>query len=342
MKKRLNSQQFHGILTEISRTYDVYAPVSFEGKGMFSDLPLVRYDKITDLAQAEFEEKSFYSPKEAVIPITQRLFYFNEAGYHEPPLEDVKPALILLRSCDLYAFDRLDSIYLKNKFSDKYYAQARAKVKFALVGCHKSWETCFCVSMGTNRATHYDLGLNIEPNGDIYVHVQDESFQPLFKTAGEDAGFQVKYVTENVEKVRIAPNISLKETIDLPLWRDYDRCIGCGRCNFVCPTCSCYSAQDVFYKDNPNQGERRRVWASCHVDGFTSMAGGHEFRPKKGDRMRFKVMHKVSDYARRFGVNMCVGCGRCDTACPEYISYINSINKLTAEVEKNRAEAQHG
>ncbi len=120
------------------------------------------------------------------------------------------------------------------------------------------------------------------------------------------------------------------------MWRDYDRCIGCGRCNFACPTCSCYTAQDVFYKDNPSNGERRRVWASCHVDEFTTMAGGHSFRGSKGDRMRFKVMHKVADFKSRFGQHMCVGCGRCDTVCPEYISYINAVNKVSTIVKANR------
>ena len=56
-----------------------------------------------------------------------------------------------------------------------------------------------------------------------------------------------------------------------------------------------FSMQDIFYKDNEKTGERRRVWASCHVDNFTVMAGGHEFRKSKSERMRFKVMHKVYD-----------------------------------------------
>ena len=70
------------------------------------------------------------------------------------------------------------------------------------------------------------------------------------------------------------------------------------------------------------------MWASCQVDGFTNMAGGHGFRKDKGSRMRFKVMHKVYDFNKRFGYHMCVGCGRCDDACPEYISFSNCINKL--------------
>lgn len=74
------------------------------------------------------------------------------------------------------------------------------------------------------------------------------------------------------------------------------------------------------------------MMAGCMVEGFSTMAGGHNFREKKGERMRFKLMHKVNDFNKRFGYDMCVGCGRCDDVCPELISFSKQINKLTNEV----------
>ena len=114
------------------------------------------------------------------------------------------------------------------------------------------------------------------------------------------------------------------------MWQEYaGRCIGCGRCNFVCPTCTCFTMQDIFYRDNENAGERRRVWASCQVDGYSDIAGGISFRKDQGERMRFKVLHKIYNYKNRFGYHMCVGCGRCENVCPEYISYIHCLHKLS-------------
>lgn len=81
-------------------------------------------------------------------------------------------------------------------------------------------------------------------------------------------------------------------------------------------------------KENQNVGERRRVWASCQVDGFTDIAGGHSFRNSKVDRLRFKAMHKIYDFNKRFGYQMCVGCGRCDDNCPQYISFSTTIDKI--------------
>lgn len=65
------------------------------------------------------------------------------------------------------------------------------------------------------------------------------------------------------------------------------------------------------------------------------MAGGHSVRQNAGDKMRFKTMHKIYDYKRRFGgENMCVGCGRCDIRCPKDIHFSETIQKLSEEVER--------
>ena len=126
----------------------------------------------------------------------------------------------------------------------------------------------------------------------------------------------------------VPPKDSYKEMCIRDREEYNSRCINCGRCNFVCPTCTCFTMQDLFYSENGKVGERRRIWASCMVDGFTDVAGGGSYRKKNGERMRFKLLHKVLDYKQRNGYHMCVGCGRCDDICPEYISFSGCINKL--------------
>ena len=90
---------------------------------------------------------------------------------------------------------------------------------------------------------------------------------------------------------------------------------------------------DDAVKDAPD-GERRRVWSSCMLDDYCTVAGGHNVRAKAGDRMRFKAMHKLFDYNARFGKgNMCVGCGRCDMRCPKDIHFSETIERMAAAVE---------
>ena len=102
----------------------------------------------------------------------------------------------------------------------------------------------------------------------------------------------------------------------------------CEKGLFATPPAKVPAREKAVYSENGKVGERRRVWASCMVDGFTDVAGGGSYRKKNGERMRFKVLHKVLDYKQRNGYHMCVGCGRCDDICPEYISFSGCINKL--------------
>ena len=328
MGYNLLKEKAEKILLQWSEKYDIFAPVLMEGEGCFSDTDIIRYGKINGLDDIVWTKKSDYSFKEILLAINETLFYFTEDQTTVPkgPEKDI---LIFLRSCDLHAVKRLDEIYLKNGFEDFYYQRVRERAKFILMGCETTCDSGFCVSMGTNKSDNYDAYIKVD--GDqVYMDVKDEDLATYI--VGEDkVDVKPDFVTENKEKVTLPKNLS-NESFTKEIWKEYGaRCIACGRCNFVCPTCTCFTMQDIFYKDNAKVGERRRVWASCQIDGYTEMAGGHGFRKTQGDRVRFKVMHKIYDYEKRFGYPMCVGCGRCDDVCPEYISYSNLVNRLAKE-----------
>lgn len=327
MKISMSKMNFNESLKKLEEKYKIYAPKLFPYAGRFSDTDLVRYAEVSTIEEMVFDKKSDFSPKEILTPQSETMFYFTEKEYKEPDVEE-KDTLVFLKSCDLHSVKRFDEIYLRNKFSDIYYSQRRDKIKFVVVGCKTGFDSCFCVSMGTNIPENYHMGINIREDG-VELEILDEGLKANFQ--GQDKEFEIDKVAMNKIELNVPEEINLEDVINLDLWREYDkRCVACGKCNFVCPTCTCTTTQDIFYSENENTGERRRVWASCHVDGFTDMAGGHEFRKKHGDRMRFKTMHKIGDFKKRFGYHMCTGCGRCDDACPEYISFSNCIKKLTA------------
>ena len=330
---------FDEVVRNLGKKYRIYAPVLKVGEGRFTDTDVVRYDFIKDVAEIELEKKSDYSFKEILTPLSQTLFFFTENEVKEAN-QDISEVIVFLRSCDLNALKRLDQIYLHNgRDEDYFYARIRDNVKFALIGCAHSYEDCFCVDMGTNRADDLDYLFSVDLiDNRFYCQLKEESLEEIFaNNAIKEQEVIPRFVTENETRVDLPESVPLS-LFQSDMWNEYTiRCIGCGRCNYVCPTCTCYTMQDVFYTDNGKVGERRRVGASCMVDGYTNVAGGGEYRKKNGDRMRFKTMHKIYDFKKRFGYNMCVGCGRCDTVCPEYISFSNIINKVTAEVKKEVA-----
>ena len=333
MGYKLKVEEFNKGLKELSKKYKIYAPKVFEGKGTFSDTDIVRYGEISKIEEIEFDKKSDFSYKEVLLPITQVLFFFTEDKVKEAEVEE-KNLVVFLRSCDLHGVKRIDDIYLRNGFVDPYYKKIREKTKFIVFGCEKSFENCFCVDMGTNKTDEYDCYIKVDGN-EVLLDVKDKEIEELVKIfAEEDINVIPEFVEKNEVKVNIPENLDLS-VMDSKMWDEYSqRCIACGRCNFVCPTCTCFTMQDVIYRDNGKVGERRRVWASCQVDGYTDMAGGHSFRRAKGERMRYKVLHKVYDYKKKWGYHMCVGCGRCDDICPEYISFSNCINKLEKAMDE--------
>lgn len=345
----LSSKEFDDVIQELKKTYRLYAPVIKEGEGRYTDIDVVRYDFIESADELELEKKSDYAFKEFMLPISETLFYFTEEHVKEADLDE-RPVIVFLRSCDMHAVDRLDHMYLNNgEEEDYYYKRRRDKVKFALIGCSHSYEDCFCVDMKSNRTDDgFVFSVDLADTGEgagcgsgYACDVPDAEMAEIFaKAGGRQQDVTPKYVTENEVRVTVPENVPIS-IYKADLWDEYSsRCVNCGRCNIVCPTCTCYTMQDVFYTDNGKVGERRRVAGSCMIDGYSTVAGGGQYRRTNGERMRFKVLHKIHDYRKRTGYDMCVGCGRCDMVCPEYISFAKIINKVNDYAEKAGKEAE--
>lgn len=329
MGYRISNERMDEALKALQKEYRIFAPKRV-GK-------YIRYAEIKSLSEIIYQEKSHFSPKEVVFPIVQTLLYFNDHDCRESELTDGRNIIVFLRPCDINGIRRLDKMFLNNGgHGDNFYARIREKVTFFLMECKESFDTCFCVSMGSNMTEDYSVAISFGEEA-VSIEVRDEAFATVF--AGEEIPFTPAFVTENKKKVAV-PEITdrsmLKDIHNLPFWREYDeKCIGCGGCNTVCITCSCFDTTDVTYNETSRDGERRRVWSSCMLNEYSSMAGGHNVRAKAGDRMRFKTMHKVYDYKARFGEeNMCVGCGRCDMRCPKEIHFSETIQTLAEEVEQ--------
>ncbi|AEF83632.1 sulfite reductase, subunit A [Treponema primitia ZAS-2] len=338
----LSKEGLNKILSALSKEYMIFAPKIFENGNKFSDLPLVRYGRVNSVDEIAFDAKSSNSFKETFMPISQTLFFFTEDAVKEAdsPLAGQKGAIVFLRSCDIHALKRLDEIYLNNSEADYYYKRVRDKIKFVLLPCKEPFASCFCVDMQSNKTESYDASVEIDGENTVCIDCKNHEWDCFFKEAAQKVlPVTPSFVVETKTRVSVPEQLSAAQATALGFWAEYDgRCINCGRCNFSCPTCTCYTMQDLFYSDNGRAGERRRVWASCMVDGFTDVAGGGAYRKKNGERMRFKALHKVLDFKQRFGYTMCVGCGRCDDICPEYISFSTIINRLSGEVTQNGGE----
>jgi anaerobic sulfite reductase subunit A len=327
---------FERAFAGLGEHFIVWGPKRLTGRGRFVDDDLIDYGQINHFSDLVTEQKSDLSPKSLVLPADETLFYFNGQKFTEAELPEEQHVIVFLRPCDINGIDRLDKIFLENgNVEDFYYARRRKRLHFFMIECRSSFENCFCVAMKANITSNYAAAFRFLDDK-IMVEVVDHNFSQYFSETGKVSTFKPDFVEEDSVTVQL-PGVDEmpQEMYGDSMWREYDsRCIACGRCNVSCVTCSCFTTRDLFYQDSRTCGERRRVWDGCHIDGFCDMAGGHSFRKEKGDRMRFKTFHKVYDFKKKFGSDMCVGCGRCDDQCPEYISFSNCINKLSRRIKE--------
>ena len=338
MGYNLSFQEVNTLFEDLKKEYKIYAPKRFKKQGRYSDTDIIKYDEVSTVEEIEFKEKSHYPVKEVITPITQTLYYFTEDEFRESSIGHNKKILIFARPCDINAQRRQDMIYLHNgNFEDTFYKRIRERVKFICIECVDGFDTCFCVSMNSNKTDDYSLAVRFNESS-LLFDVKDKEFSKFFSDKTEEE-FELKFIEENEAKVTI-PEINDKEILiklkNHPMWDEYNkRCLGCGSCTIACSTCSCYTTRDIVYDSLGKIGERRRVQASCHIDGFDEMAGGHNFRTTKADKMRYKVLHKIHDYKAQFGdEHVCVGCGRCTDRCPEHISITATINKVNNAVNE--------
>ncbi len=228
----LSGSDFNDLIAKLKADYTVLAPKRFIGRGRFSETDLIRYDEIETLDDIVWDEKSTFSPKEVVFPITQTLFHFTEKAFSEPE-PDEKNFLIFLRPCDINGIRRLDTIYLKNgSQSDAYYARLRQRVRFVMIECTEGFDTCFCVSMKSNVTADYDMAVRLRRGGAL-LEVKNDAFMKYVPPGIPQVDFTPAFIQENKIQVTV-PDVD-----EMPvgiytheMWNEYkSRCIACGRCN---------------------------------------------------------------------------------------------------------------
>jgi sulfhydrogenase subunit beta (sulfur reductase) len=131
----------------------------------------------------------------------------------------------------------------------------------------------------------------------------------------------------------------LYRNYDHPRWDEVaDRCLSCGNCTMVCPTCFCTTVEDVSDLEGEHV-ERHQLWDSCFTVDYSHIHGG---AVRKSTRSRYRqwMTHKLATWWDQFDSSGCVGCGRCITWCPVAID-ITEEARAIRETERGPANANH-
>jgi ferredoxin len=232
-------------------------------------------------------------------------------------------------------------------FEDRAYAALRSKSIFIVVNCGRAGENCFCASMGTGPKVKEGFDIAVTELPEKLLLDVGEKWMPLLEgvelkraTADDIQGEQrlIDGVTARMHK-RVeskAPAGLMYAGIDSAVWDEVaQRCLSCGNCTMVCPTCFCNTTRDVTDLVDGSV-TRVRLWDSCLSKEFTYSAGGNPRRERKA-RYRQFVMHKFAYWTDQFNLYGCVGCGRCITWCPVGIDITDTVNRVLREQDSGRA-----
>ena len=237
---------------------------------------------------------------------------------------DKIPELILfgIRPCDASGFRSLTAIFNWDS-ADQLYLKKLEKTTLISFACNKADEYCFCTSVegGPGNTTNSDIQFTRINEEEFLVEILTEkgnalaaSFTSLLSDPAQLP--DKKKFLADVKVVFDLPAVIAKATANFenPVWlKQSYRCIGCGACAYVCPTCACFDIQD---EHQIKKGVRLRLWDSCGFSLFTLHTSGHNPREVQSHRWRQRIMHKFSYMPERLKITGCEGCGRCSRACP--------------------------
>ena len=284
--------------------------------------------------------------KQFLHPPRQRLWSGGRDGTVDPEEEPPRYAFLGVRGCDLAAIATLDRVLGRGQFPDSSFVSRHRQIFVVAVNCTEPGGLCFCASMGTGPAVgpNYDIALTERLDGDAVSYLVDvgtqEGADVLAAVPHRRAGSaEISSSRADVEAAshrmgRQMPDMDLRDLLvrsrESPQWEEVaNRCLTCGNCTMVCPTCYCTSTEDV--SDLTGQhAERWQHWASCYEFDFTYIHGG-SVRQSGASRYRHWLTHKLGTWHDQFDMSGCVGCGRCIAWCPTGIDITEEMNKMARD-----------
>lgn len=337
----LSKDNFDGFISRLSKLQKLVAPVS-KGHNNFA------FEEVT--AGVEVAVKyipTILPPKKYLMPQRETLLEFNVSKGLEstPVVEHEKTTIFGVHTCDIAGIQCLNMVF-STRPRDFNYLTRKGRTTIIGLECNDycdEYASCALVNASLPNGG-YDLFFT--DMGEYFiVHVNTQAGEEIIEAAKffEDANDeQLKALASLRETKReiFKNEVSIDprkipelfdKSFDSKVWEELgERCLACGNCTNVCPTCYCFDVKDEMNLDLKS-GKRYRVWDSCQVEPFASVAGNHNFRKERADRQKHRYYRKfrypVDKYHRLF----CTGCGRCSRTCMAGIRLKDTVNALIKE-----------
>jgi sulfhydrogenase subunit beta (sulfur reductase) len=317
---------------------EVYAPVK-RGNGFAFDKPSLWSD-----VQMKYT-RTILPPKKLMLPPRETTIAFDPVeGFQDHLATASKPIVLFgVHSYDIFGLNILDRVFAQSKFPDPYYIARRKST--AIIGIDfDPDDKHFAGSMNSDFVdSGFDLFLSdigndylvlvgtsrgddiVEMSGCLMQTPDEEDFA-AYKKRSKDrrASYKTKLALEDLPEI-------MEMEYHSEAWEDIgNRCLSCGSCSMVCPTCYCFDINDEVELGS-RKGQRIRSWDSCLFKTHALVAGGENFREERSSRIKFRYYHKQRGFVAEYGRPSCIGCGRCVEVCPAEINIISVIETIRGE-----------
>jgi len=266
------------------------------------------------------------SVKEYFFPPTERLLTIKKFDHQVELIETLpkgEKVIFGVRPCDARGVKILDALFLEKAPVDPYYARRRLDTAVIGLACREMGPSCFCTSMG--GAPDSTEGMDL-----LLTELEDGFCLEVISQRGEQLleGVTSKMVSRETPRPRTGELVPRPQMdtwpayFNEPSWaRLAEGCLSCRICAYICPTCRCFDLRDesLHPGNGRNEYERIRCWDSCASEAYRRIAGGHNPRDEKGERLRNRFYCKFYYYSKQYGLGevvACTGCGRCIDYCP--------------------------
>lgn len=305
------------------------------------------FDVITHPNQVELDyHRTLSSIKKYFLPQKEVLFSYALDGSNIQS-EDVQPvdAIFLgVHNYDLQSLFRLDYNFSSGHAESQYLIRRQKSLFIGVSYIPDKWHFSGSVipEGHPNQSDGFDLFLHRVDGGYILETLSEEgrallkgwSFDPFLGEVPKPTPFK----SELIKPFHDFSSI-FSDSWDSPVWNAYaEKCVGCGTCNLVCPTCFCFDVHDEVELDL-HTGKRVRTQDGCMVRSFSEVAGGEIFREQKASRMRHRIYRKFKYISQETGDSWCIGCGRCSAYCTAGISIVDIVNELILESKSRNIES---
>jgi sulfhydrogenase subunit beta (sulfur reductase) len=279
--------------------------------------------------------------KKLIFPPQQMMWRFRNLEWKEE-VDVEKKVLFGIHPCGISALTIFHKFYTR-LYPDPYYLRWRDATLIVGLSCMPD-EYCFCHETDTDFVNEgFDLFVtDLEeyfllwigsPRGDQVTMRLMHFFEPATQ---KELDRYIEWRTEREKAYTIdidldgMPEIA-NFSLDSDLWKKIGAaCLACGACTMVCPTCTCFDVHDE-YNLLEGESERKRHWYSCMYREYSMVAGGHNFREARSERLKLWYTHKLIGFMSEYGSPACVGCGRCLVSCPVDINVYTVVKALKLE-----------